>query len=251
MPHTGTDYGAPSGTPIYAAYKGTLLSVGPAGPCGNAVQIQHPGNIVTGYCHMSRFATIKAGDKVGTRQLIGYVGTTGRSTGPHLHFFVKKNGQFVDSRTLKIDGDRPVPAVDRTAFLAAKADLDRRLDAIPLPDPPPQKEKPAAAPVASGSASAEPAAEAPPEKVAKAGKEPKEGKDKSGRRAVQIGSPDALAAAKAEPGIHPSQFVESKGEDDDDGPIDTPAPSGAKAPVPDKKGPKGKPDPSDDEDDEK
>jgi hypothetical protein len=253
MPHTGTDYGAPSGTPIYAAYKGTLVSVGPAGPCGNTVQIQHPGNIVTGYCHMSRFAGIKAGDKVGTRQLIGYVGTTGRSTGPHLHFFVKKAGQFVDSRTLKIDGDRPVPAVDRSAFLAAKADLDRRLDAIPLPDPPSQKEKPVAAPSSTAdpggaSASAEPAAEAPPEKAAKAGKEPKEGRDKSGRRAVQIGSPDAVAAAKAEPGIHPSQFVESKGEDDDDGPIDTPAP---KATTPEKKGPKGKPDPSEDDDDEK
>jgi murein DD-endopeptidase MepM/ murein hydrolase activator NlpD len=246
MPHTGTDYGAPSGTPIYAAYKGTLVSVGPAGPCGNTVQIQHPGNILTGYCHMSRFANVKAGEKVGTRQLIGYVGTTGRSTGPHLHFFVKKAGQFVDSRTLKIDGDRPVPAVDRSAFLAAKAELDRRLDAIPLPDPPPQKEKPAAA-AASASASAEPA-EAPPEKVAKGGKEPKEPKDKSGRRASQIGSPDAIAAAKAEPGIHPSQFVESKGEDDDDGPLDTPDP---KAAAPEKKGPKGKPDPSEEDDDEK
>lgn len=245
MPHTGTDYGAPTGTPIYAAYKGKLLSVGPAGPCGNAIQIQHPGDIVTGYCHMSRFANVKAGEKVGTRQLIGYVGTTGRSTGPHLHFFVKKANVFIDSRTLHIDGDRPVPAGDRAAFLSAKAELDRRLDGIPLPDPPPRKETPVAA---AASASAEPDAEGPPEKVAKAGKEPKEPKDKSGRRAVQVGSPDALAAARAEPGIHPSQFVESKGEDDDDGPLDTPEPKGA---APEKKAPKGKPDPSDDEDDEK
>ncbi|MFT3766608.1 MAG: peptidoglycan DD-metalloendopeptidase family protein [Minicystis sp.] len=249
MPHTGTDFGAPTGTPIYAAYRGTILSAAPAGPCGNAVQIQHSNGIVTGYCHMSRFANVKAGEKVGTRQLIGYVGTTGRSTGPHLHFFVKKDGQFVDSRTLHLDGDRPVPAIDRTAFLAAKGELDRRLDAIPLPDPPPAAEKPVAA--AAGSSSAE--AEAP--EKGKEGKDSKEGSSDgkvaakgSGRRASQIGSPEALAAAKAEPGIHPSQFVESKGdEDDDDGPGNTPMP----APEKGKEKPKGKPDPADEDDDEK
>jgi hypothetical protein len=247
MPHTGTDFGAPTGTPIYAAYRGTILSAGPAGPCGNAVQIQHAKGIVTGYCHMSRFANVKAGDKVGTRQLIGYVGTTGRSTGPHLHFFVKKDGQFVDSRTLHMDGDRPVPAVDRQAFLAAKSELDRRLDAIPLPDPPPREEQPVAA---AGSASATPEGEAPADNdkgTKVAAREPKEN-GKGGRRAAQIGSPEALAAARAEPGIHPSQFVESKGdEDDDDGPGTTPLP----APEKGKDKPKGKPDPADDDEDEK
>lgn len=249
MPHTGTDFGAPSGTPIYAAYRGTIISAAPAGPCGNTVQIQHANGIVTGYCHMSRFANVKAGEKVGTRQLIGYVGTTGRSTGPHLHFFVKKNGQFVDSRTLHIDGDRPVPAGDRTAFLAAKAELDRRLDAIPLPEPPPPPEKPVAA--AAGSASA--AADAPPpakEAKESEAKEPAGDSSKpskgGGRRAVQIGSPDAIAAAKAEPGIHPSQFVEMKGDDDDDDPGPTNA-----APPPTKDKPKGAQDPSEEEDDEK
>jgi len=235
MPHTGTDFGAPSGTPIYAAYRGTIISAAPAGPCGNTVQIQHVNGIITGYCHMSRFANVRGGEKVGTRQLIGYVGTTGRSTGPHLHFFVKKNGHFVDSRTLHLDGDRPVPAGDRPAFLAAKAELDRRLDAIPLPEPPPPPEHPVAA--ASASASAE--ADAPPEKGKK--KEPNDS-NKGGRRAAQIGSPEALAAAKAEPGIHPSQFIEVKGdEEDDDGPGVTP--------LPDK--PKGKPDPAEEDDDEK
>jgi murein DD-endopeptidase MepM/ murein hydrolase activator NlpD len=245
MPHTGTDFGAGTGTPIYAVYRGEVISSGPLGPCGNAVQIQHAKGIVTGYCHMSRFAGLKAGEHVGTHQLIGYVGATGRVTGPHLHFFVKKNNVFVDSRTLHLDGDRPVPSVDRGAFLAAKAELDRRLDAIPMPDPPPEAPKAVAA--AAGSGSAEP--EAPP-----AGKEKdkdKDGKappvDRSGRHAVQVGSPEAIAAAKAEPGIHPSQFVEVKGEgdDEDDGPAGTPTP--ATAPP---KG-KGKPDPAEEEDDEK
>jgi murein DD-endopeptidase MepM/ murein hydrolase activator NlpD len=236
MPHTGTDFGAAMGTPIFAAYRGTIISASPLGPCGNAVQIQHANNIVTGYCHMSRFAGLKAGDKVGTRQLIGYVGATGRATGPHLHFFAKKDGKFFDATTLHLDGDRAVPSVDRGAFLAAKADLDRRLDAIPLPDPLPDT----AAPVAvATSASAEPA-DAPP---AKEGKE-KEGKGSSGgRRAAQIGSPSAVAAAQAEPGIHPSQFVEVKGDDDDDGPpAETPG---------DKAKGKGKTDPAEEEDDER
>ena len=236
MPHTGTDFGAVTGTPIYAVYRGEVISSGPLGPCGNAVQIQHPKGIVTGYCHMSRFAGLKAGDHVGTHQIIGYVGATGRVTGPHLHFFVKKDNVFIDSRTLHLDGDRPVPPVDRSAFLAAKAELDRRLDAIPLPDPPPDAPKTVAA---AGSGSAE--AEAPP-----AGKEKeREGKappvDRSGRHAVQVGSPEAIAAAKAEPGIHPSQFVEVKGdgEEEDDGPPGTspPPPKG-----------NGKPDPAEEED---
>jgi murein DD-endopeptidase MepM/ murein hydrolase activator NlpD len=237
MPHTGTDFGAAMGTPIFSAYRGTILSAGPLGPCGNAVTIQHANNIVTGYCHMSRFAGLKAGDKVGTRQLIGYVGATGRATGPHLHFFAKKDGKFFDAMTLHLDGDRAVPGVDRGAFLATKADLDRRLDAIPLPDPLPDTSEPVAV---ATSASAEPA-DAPP---AKEGKDGKDGKGSSGgRRAAQIGSPSALAAAQAEPGIHPSQFVEVKGDDDDDGPpAETPGDKG-KA--------KGKPDPAEEEDDER
>jgi hypothetical protein len=245
MPHTGTDFGAPSGAPIYSAYRGTVESIGPLGPCGNAVVLQHAGGIETGYCHMSRFAPgVKAGDKVGTHQLVGYVGATGRATGPHLHFFVKKNGQFVDSRTLHLDGDRPVPAVDRTAFLAAKADLDRRLDAIALPEPPPPSEQPVVAAAASGSAEAD--TPAPTGKEKEGGSSARDAKEtKGGRRASQIGSPEALAAAKAEPGIHPSQFVESKGdEDDDDGPPAT-------APAPADKGPAKKPAPSEDDDDEK
>ncbi len=243
MPHTGTDLGAPSGTPIYAAYRGVVESAGPLGPCGNAVVIQHANGIETGYCHMSRFVSgIKAGDHVGTHQLIGYVGQTGRATGPHLHFFAKKNGVFFDAMTLHLDGDRPVPGPDRAAFLAAKADLDRRLDAIPLPDPPPEATP--AAPAASSSAQAD----TPPAKE----KEREEGArpEKGGRKAAQVGSPEALAAARAEPGIHPSQVVEVKGDDDDDGPPDT-SPKPARPGEQGEPANKGKPDPALEEDDEK
>ena len=232
--HTGTDFGAPTGTPIYAAFRGTILSAGPLGPCGNAVVIQHANGITTGYCHMSRFANIKAGEQIGTHQVIGYIGTTGRSTGPHLHFFAKKNNVFFDSETLQLDGERPLPGVDRQGFLAAKGELDKRLEAIPLPEPPAEAPKPAA-PSASASAGAAPVAEVP-------GPPGPDGKPT--RRAMVVGSPAALASAAAEPGIHPKGFIEDTGDDDED-----PRPAGA-APTPSAPAPpiKGKPDPAEEDD---
>lgn len=150
QPHNGTDYGAPTGTPIYAVYRGKITQLGPAGPCGNMVSIAHPNGIESGYCHMSKFvAGMKVGQKIGTRQLIGYVGTTGRSTGPHLHFWTKRDGKFFDSETLKIDGFRVVPVDERAAFGLRKAELDARLDAITLPEPPPPDPVTASSPVAS------------------------------------------------------------------------------------------------------
>ncbi|MGK4001836.1 peptidoglycan DD-metalloendopeptidase family protein [Sorangium sp. So ce1036] len=143
MPHNGTDFGAPTGTPVYSAYRGVIDWVGPAGPSGNLVTVTHPNGITTGYAHLSRFAPgIKPGMKVGTRQLVGYVGSTGRSTGPHLHFTAKKDGKYFDAETLQLDGERVMPGVDRAAFAAAKEALDKRLDAIPLPEPPPEPVKP-------------------------------------------------------------------------------------------------------------
>jgi hypothetical protein len=186
--------------------------VGMAGPSGNLVTVQHPNGIETGYAHLSRFATgIKVGDKLGTHQLVGYVGSTGRSTGPHLHFSAKKDGKFIDAESLQLDGERVMPTVDRPAFAAAKAELDKRLDAIPLPEPPPEKPK-APAPVAA-------AAEAPPAGAAApapGGSAPKIGGLLGAAGAAVIGTPAALAAAAAEPGIHPSQFVEDNSEEDEE-----------------------------------
>lgn len=144
MPHNGTDFGAPTGTPVYAAYRGTVDLVGPSGASGNLVLITHPNGVQTGYAHLSRFAPgIKKGDKVGTHELVGYVGSTGRSTGPHLHFSAKRDGKFFDPTTLELDGVRVLPTLDRPAFIARKAELDVRLDGIPLPEPPPEDPAPA------------------------------------------------------------------------------------------------------------
>jgi murein DD-endopeptidase MepM/ murein hydrolase activator NlpD len=138
MPHTGVDFGAAMGVPVGASSFGIIKFMGNGGPCGNLVKIEHPGGIETGYCHLSRFADeFKVGDKVTRLQTIGYVGSTGRSTGPHLHFFAKRNGEFIDPETLNLDGLRVLPASERDAFQQLRTRYDGELDAIALPAPPP------------------------------------------------------------------------------------------------------------------
>jgi murein DD-endopeptidase MepM/ murein hydrolase activator NlpD len=134
MPHNGVDFAAPTGTPIYAAASGTVKTAGDSGPCGNMVQIEHTGGIISSYCHMSRFASgIHVGEHVETRQLVGYVGQTGRATGPHCHFAIKRNGIFIDPLAMKLDGVRVVPPAQRDAFDQLKSELDKQLDAVALP----------------------------------------------------------------------------------------------------------------------
>lgn len=135
MPHQGTDFGAPTGTPIGAASFGTITFVGNGGPAGNLVKIMHPGGVETGYAHLSRFAEgLKVGNKVKRLQLIGYVGSTGRSTGPHLHFSASRDGKFFDAETLNLDGMRNLTASEREAFKPVLTKYDPMLDAIPMPE---------------------------------------------------------------------------------------------------------------------
>lgn len=131
MPHNGVDFGAGTGTPVYATAPGTVKSVGDGGPCGNMVQIDHPGGLTTAYCHLSRFAPgIHAGQHVEGRTLVGYVGQTGRVTGPHLHFAVKRGDTFIDPLAMKLDGVKTLPAKDRAAFQKVREARDAELDAI-------------------------------------------------------------------------------------------------------------------------
>jgi murein DD-endopeptidase MepM/ murein hydrolase activator NlpD len=173
MPHNGVDFAAPTGTPIYAAASGTVKTAGDSGPCGNMVQIEHsapPNSLISSYCHMSRFAAgIHVGEHVETRQLIGYVGQTGRATGPHLHFAIKKNGVFIDPLAMKLDGVRVVPPSQRDEFDELRATLDKALDAIAAP-PAPAPVPPAAPatgdggpPVATDAGAVDAAVDAPPD----------------------------------------------------------------------------------------
>jgi murein DD-endopeptidase MepM/ murein hydrolase activator NlpD len=140
MPHNGVDFAATAGTPVYAASAGTIRSAGDGGPCGNMVQIDHGGGLISAYCHLSRFANISAGEHVEARQLIGYVGQTGRATGPHLHFAVKRlnaatgTEQFIDPMTMRLDSVRIVPPRLRGDFDAVRAAMDTEIDSITLPE---------------------------------------------------------------------------------------------------------------------
>jgi murein DD-endopeptidase MepM/ murein hydrolase activator NlpD len=137
MPHNGVDFAADTGTPVFAACHGSVESVGDSGPSGNLVTIRHADGIITGYAHLSRFAPrLAPGQSVETRQLVGYVGSTGRSTGAHLHFSAKRNGVFIDPLSLKLDGDRVLPRHARMELEEERAPLDKMLDAIPLPAAP-------------------------------------------------------------------------------------------------------------------
>ena len=93
--HRGLDFRASYGTPIVAVTDGRVASAGRAGGCGNAVKLSHGGGLQTRYCHMSRIA-VRGGQSVRRGQVIGYVGSTGLSTGPHLHYEMYRNGRSVD-----------------------------------------------------------------------------------------------------------------------------------------------------------
>ena len=97
------------------------------------VQIDHPNGLTSAYCHMSRIANVHAGEHVETRQLIGYVGQTGRATGPHLHFAVKRGDIFMDPLTLKLDGVRMLPNKDKDEFDELRNKDDQALDAVVMP----------------------------------------------------------------------------------------------------------------------
>jgi len=136
MPHMGTDIGAAMGTPVGAAAPGTVSYIGPGGAAGNLLKVMHGNGIETGYAHLSRYvAGIKVGDKVKRLQTIGYVGSTGRSTGPHLHFSAQRDGKFFDAETLNLDGMRVLNKDQREQFLLVVAKYNPLLDAIALPAP--------------------------------------------------------------------------------------------------------------------
>ena len=115
--HFGVDFAAAVGTPVYAAGDGHLVSAERAGNAGNVVRLRHDGGYLTEYMHLQRFvAAVKPGDVVHKGQVVGFVGSTGLSTGPHLHFGVKHNAKYLDPATLGDVVQPSVQAHERTAF---------------------------------------------------------------------------------------------------------------------------------------
>ena len=124
--HNGTDFAAPTGTPIMASGNGTVIKAGWCGNGGNCVRIRHNTSYTTGYGHMSKIAT-RTGRRVRQGQIIGYVGNTGMSTGPHLHYTVSYNGKFINSQKLKLPSGKILKGEQRKLFEIERIKLDVKL----------------------------------------------------------------------------------------------------------------------------
>lgn len=130
--HHGVDYAAPTGTPVYAIGSGKVIAKAyQKGGGGNYVKIRHNSVYVTTYMHLSRFAKgLKVGDYVKQKQMIGYVGSTGVSTGPHLDFRVHENGKPINPLTIKSQPKKPISKANKDAFNVVADSLVSRLKAI-------------------------------------------------------------------------------------------------------------------------
>jgi len=123
-PHRGTDYAAPTGTPVYSTGAGRVTRAGRTAPNGNYVVIQHSGGIETKYLHLSRIAKgIKRGSNVRQGEMIGRVGSTGWSTGPHLHYEFIVNGVHRDPVTVELPQSEPIPDSERSDFVRVTGPL--------------------------------------------------------------------------------------------------------------------------------
>ncbi|QEX24276.1 hypothetical protein FRZ61_42170 [Hypericibacter adhaerens] len=122
--HKGIDFGAPTGTPIFAAGDGVITRIGPFSSYGNYIQIKHNATYATAYAHISRFAKgLHVGSRVHQGDVIAYVGATGRATGPHLHFEVLVNGSQVNPTSVKLPSGTKLAGADLKKFKAAMTDM--------------------------------------------------------------------------------------------------------------------------------
>ncbi len=154
VPHNGVDYAAGTGTPVWAAAEGTVTFAGYRGANGNLVSIRHADGYESHYAHPSRIERgIESGTAVRQRQVIGYVGSTGRSTGPHLHFGLERHGRFLDPVEAMNGPGRMMPAAALPGFRQLVRRLRRELDRIDVgagarvpapapPEPEPEPEEP-------------------------------------------------------------------------------------------------------------
>jgi len=127
--HRGVDYAAPTGTPVRAAGEGRVRFVGRQGGFGNVIELEHGSGVVPVYGHLSRFASgLRRGQRIELGKVIGYVGSTGLATGPHLHYEYRVRGVHKNPQTVPLPDALPIPATQRDQFLATTADLVNLLD---------------------------------------------------------------------------------------------------------------------------
>lgn len=132
-PHPGIDYAAPHGTPIWAVAEGVVEYKARAGASGNLIRIRHQGGLTSHYAHLASFARgLKVGDRVEQKQIIGYVGSTGLSTGPHVCFRVKQDGKYVDPMKISGPAGDPVAPAQLAVFRSVRDQLLADLGPGPL-----------------------------------------------------------------------------------------------------------------------
>ncbi len=125
--HKGVDFGAPVGTPIYAAGDGVIQQIGPFSGYGNYIRIKHTSQYATAYGHISRFAGgLHVGSRVHQGQVIAYVGMTGRATGPHLHYEVLVNGNQINPQSIKLPTGEKLQGKELKAYLSLVANIDKQ-----------------------------------------------------------------------------------------------------------------------------
>ena len=131
--HRGVDFAAPRGTPVYAAGNGTISYAGRNGAYGNYCRIRHNAKYSTAYAHMKRLARdIRRGKRIKQGQIIGYVGTTGRSTGPHLHYEILRGGLRTTPMRVKMPSGRKLKDAELTRFQAMKTRIDELVRVSPM-----------------------------------------------------------------------------------------------------------------------
>jgi murein DD-endopeptidase MepM/ murein hydrolase activator NlpD len=136
-PHTGVDFSAPRGTPVRSIADGTVTFAGRQSGYGLIVRVDHPGPYESAYAHLDRIAKEVTEDvEVEKGQVIGFVGSTGLATGPHLHFEMYKNGEFINPLTAKLDTEDPLLRKENPAFLAKKQRALQQLGAMHIGDQP-------------------------------------------------------------------------------------------------------------------
>jgi murein DD-endopeptidase MepM/ murein hydrolase activator NlpD len=127
-PHLGTDYAAATGTPVWSVGEGRVTHRGWLGGLGKTVKVRHANGFESTYGHLSRYPNLRIGQRVRQKQVIGYVGSTGLSTGPHLHFVMKKSGRHVNPSTIKTEAAAPIPSQKMNEFAASRDELLTAMD---------------------------------------------------------------------------------------------------------------------------
>ena len=131
QPHTGVDYAAPTGTPVMSIGDGVVIEKGYKGAGGNTIKIKHNSVYTTAYLHLSKYASgLQVGQRVKQGEVIGYVGSTGRSTGPHLDFRVWKNGTPINPLTMESPSTDPLNPANMPAFEQSMKDYQKMIEKV-------------------------------------------------------------------------------------------------------------------------